>query len=161
MTVLYRGEIQGCSACFQQLSAQSRVQHGFVQSKDYLYFVLHGAKNRCATKRFKHYGGRGIQFFPSLDGDLAEATRLTRDTIGDRPTEKHQLDRIDNDGHYEIGNLRWSTSSENNFNRRTPTQMYAELTNVLDEQEQELLMLRAATAPFVVAALVSFGLITA
>jgi len=38
--------------------------------------------------------------------------------IGHRPTSKHSLDRIDNDGNYEPGNLRWATWIEQNSNTR-------------------------------------------
>lgn len=40
------------------------------------------------------------------------------DNIGWRPPKK-QIDRIDNNGNYAPGNLKWSTSRENGLNRET------------------------------------------
>lgn len=38
--------------------------------------------------------------------------------MGDRPSPKHSLDRINNNGHYEPGNCKWSTRSEQQNNTR-------------------------------------------
>lgn len=46
---------------------------------------------------------RGIEFrFESFDEFFAE--------VGRRPTPKHSLDRIKNNGHYEKGNVHWEQS---------------------------------------------------
>lgn len=79
------------------------------------------AKHRCTCSRtpaFKHYGGRGIEFrFATPEA----FTRWVLDNLGPRPSLDHSIDRIDNDGHYEAGNLRWATKVEQMNNRRPYT----------------------------------------
>lgn len=80
------------------------------------YSVWKGMKNRCGNpnvERFSRYGGRGIivcdrwkNSFPAFYKDM-----------GKRPTLKHQIDRINNDGNYEPGNCQWITIVENNRKR--------------------------------------------
>jgi len=80
------------------------------------YKAYDGAKDRCTRsthKRWQDYGGRGIEFrFTSFEQFLAE--------LGPRPTPEHTLDRSNNDGHYEPGNVRWATQLEQQNNRRPP-----------------------------------------
>ena len=80
--------------------------------------ILANAKQRCRNPNdvaFYNYGGRGIEFrFPSIRA----AAEWVLDNIGSKPTSLHTLDRIDNDRHYEPGNLRWATRTEQARNKR-------------------------------------------
>lgn len=78
------------------------------------YRAYHHAKARCINpkdKGWSYYGGRGIEFrLKSFEEFIA--------AVGLRPSKKHSLDRENNNGHYEIGNLRWATRSTQMKNRR-------------------------------------------
>lgn len=73
------------------------------------------AKHRCrcvTAQGYERYGGRGIEFrFTSFDELLED--------IGCRPSPEHSLDRKDNNGHYEKGNVRWATRVEQMRNTRS------------------------------------------
>lgn len=60
------------------------------------------------------YGGRGIKVCPQWAHDFQTFLR----DVGLPPTPSHSLDRINNEGHYEPGNVRWATASEQAKNRR-------------------------------------------
>jgi len=80
------------------------------------YKVWSEMKQRCYNRnkeRYPRYGGRGITV---CDRWRNSFTALYED-MGPRPTSKHQLDRIDNDGNYEPGNCRWVTQLENSRNK--------------------------------------------
>lgn len=90
--------------------------HGWVGTPTYKSWD--SAKQRCFNPNDDHYdryGGRGItmcmRWRRSFKAFLAD--------MGERP-EGMTLDRINNDGHYEPGNCRWATGSEQSSNRKNP-----------------------------------------
>lgn len=90
------------------------------------YSVLRNMLSRCYNENdvsFKYYGARGISVFSSWCSTKNGARRfinwlLSSEGIGRRPSPKYSIDRIDNDGNYEPGNLKWSTRKQQQNNRR-------------------------------------------
>lgn len=70
------------------------------------------------SNSYKNYGARGIKMFGPWIEDYGAFSKYVLETLGDRP-EEASIDRIDNDGGYEPGNIRWATASEQGQNRRT------------------------------------------
>lgn len=96
------------------LDQERKTKHGLRDSSEYNSY--YSAKNRCENSnynRYHDYGGRGIEFrFKDFEEFYAE--------LGDKPEPKkdYSVERIDNDGHYERGNLKWATRFEQDRNRR-------------------------------------------
>jgi hypothetical protein len=81
------------------------------------YVIWAQMRERC-TKPYNHafsrYGGRGITICARWAVDFLNFLA----DMGPRPSTKHTIDRINNDGNYEPGNCRWATYTENNRNKR-------------------------------------------
>lgn len=83
------------------------------------YWILINIKQRCLNprnKRYRLYGGRGIRICDEWARKGGFAAFLAH--VGPRPSPKHSVDRIDNNGNYEPGNVRWATQREQMRNSR-------------------------------------------
>lgn len=101
----------------------SKVTHGHTKGKvgtirkSPEYTAWDGIIQRCTNRRnksWKDYGGRGIKICAQWRKSF---TTFVRD-VGSKPHPDLMLDRINNDGNYEPGNVRWTTRLEQNRNKR-------------------------------------------
>jgi len=103
------------AACGVSRSNRARSRHGLSRSKENRAWMA--AKQRCHNPKhpqFSNYGARGI----SMCDEWRQSFDAFIEYIGRAPSPKHTLDRIDNDGDYEPGNVRWATPSTQINNRR-------------------------------------------
>ena len=97
---LRRGEIKSCG-CTPRSRRGPKPKHPMAHSVE--YHTWRGMLSRCRDTKNKSYGGRGIEVrFKDFDEFFAE--------VGFKPSSDHSIHRIDNDGHYEKGNVIWTTS---------------------------------------------------
>jgi hypothetical protein len=80
------------------------------------YRAFTDAKSRCNNPnhpRYNDWGGRGIKVnYSCFEEFLSD--------VGVKPDNSFVLDRINNDGHYEVGNVRWVSKSMSQLNKRAP-----------------------------------------
>lgn len=78
-------------------------------------------KARCYNENvwnYNKYGGRGISMNEAWKNQYSVFLKYLLRTIGRRPSDLHSIDRINTDGNYEPGNIKWSTRKEQNNNQR-------------------------------------------
>ena len=92
--------------------------HGLRRNR--VYGVWAGIIRRCTNpheKSYSNYGGRGISVHDDWRRDFASFYRYVID-LPNFDQEGVSIDRIDNDGNYEPGNVRWVTKKEQARNAR-------------------------------------------
>lgn len=88
--------------------------HGMTHTPEFHAWTA--MKQRCSNPRNEQwdlYGGRGISVCAEWQGSFDAFFAH----VGPRPTPDHSIDRIDDDGNYEPGNVRWATPEIQNRNR--------------------------------------------
>lgn len=112
-----------------------KVTHGEAKPSTPEWRAWRAMVSRCScptNREYRNYGGRGITFCAKWSAYEAFLT-----DVGRRPGPSYSIDRKDNDGNYEPGNVRWATKKEQANNRRRTRRIlvfgeYMSMTDVVD-----------------------------
>ena len=104
-------------ACGDYQAHWSKHGHASKKGRTHEHNAWSDMKARCLkpqTKNFHHYGGRGIKIYEPWINSFQSFL----DYIGLRPSDDHSLNRINNDGNYEPGNVEWADGIVQSNNKR-------------------------------------------
>lgn len=134
---LTKGRSKSCGCLKYELWCARQTKHGHTKSNmaSPEYTSFKGMKARCYNKNGQHYNRYGARGIRVCDRWLSEeGFKNFLADMGLRPTPKHTLDRIDNDGNYEPGNCCWATRKEQVRNRAWTVRMDGIPLSVLSEK---------------------------
>lgn len=133
---LRSGRTRSCGC----IRGDSVARHGYARRgqkpPEYRTWVqIHSRCNNPNVKGYANYGGRGIQVCSRWSGKAGFKNFLA--DMGQRPSDKHTIERKDVDGPYSPENCRWATHKEQGANtRRTRLVTYQGETLCISEWER-------------------------
>jgi len=99
-------------------------RHGLSYIKEYDTFLNIRARcNKPHHPDYKNYGARGIKIYKEWLSDPKLFIDYVK-MLPDYGTANYSLDRINNDGNYEPGNLRWASRLTQSNNKRKSNQKW-------------------------------------
>jgi len=114
---LRSGHTTSCGCYGDRVGGERERTHGMSTSPE--FFCYNNMIARCtkpSLAAYKNYGGRGIRICDEWLG--AGGFERFYAYLGDRPSPKHTIERINTNGNYEPGNVKWATRYEQIASRR-------------------------------------------
>jgi hypothetical protein len=111
------GKSRSCGCRKIELLKKRHTKHGMSKTSE--YYTWAAMKDRCfnvRNKKYADYGGRGITVCAEWTG--SDGFRSFLFSVGRKPGKSYELDRIENNGNYEPGNVRWAKRADQNRNTR-------------------------------------------
>lgn len=115
---LLSGHTQSCNCLNREINSKRLTKHGKSSTK--IYRTWCGIKNRCFDSTCEHYdcyGGRGVTIYDEWLDFQNFYDYVSQLEHFEEPG--YSLDRIDNNGNYAPGNIRWANQKTQQRNKRT------------------------------------------
>lgn len=116
---LLSGNTNSCGCYQSEARSDAHRSHGMCGTPE--FHAWGHMMSRCYNPKnvqWKNYGGRGISVCSEWRESRAAFLAYVVEGIGLRPSSGHSIDRIDVNGNYEPGNIRWATPTEQRNNQR-------------------------------------------
>lgn len=126
---LRQGSTKSCGCLTKELRAKWNKEiwtgcRKFNSNKRHIHYERWlGIRKRCLSpshESYKYYGGKGVTIYKPWITDFKAFADYLQENLGDLPSPTHTLDRINSNGNYEPGNLRWATKRVQRLNRSQP-----------------------------------------
>lgn len=112
---LRSGKTKSCGCLSKEVVTKRMTTHGMYGTPEYRTWQhMIGRCHNPTDSDFKNYGSRGIKVCQEWRNDFM----VFFNYIGKRPSLKHSVDRINNNGNYGPGNVRWASRKTQANNSR-------------------------------------------